>query len=673
MRRARAFASLILSVGVVGSGVARAGETTRVSVDSAGEQGNSESYNPSISADGRFVAFWSYASNLVPGDTNVRDDVFVHDRATGQTSRVSVDSAGVQGNSGSEASSISADGRFVAFKSLASNLVPGDTNGWPDVFVHDRLTGQTSRVSVDSAGVQGNFDSYEPSISADGRFVAFYSIASNLVPGDTNGNWDVFVHDRATGQTTRVSVDSAGVQGNSSSYYPSISADGRFVPFFSHASNLVPGDTNASPDVFVHDRSTGTTTRVSVDSAGVQGNSSSYYPSISADGRFVAFFSHAGNLVPGDTNASPDVFVHDRATGTTTRVSVDSAGVQGNAYSYDSSISADGRFVAFYSSAWNLVPGDTNGAYDVFVHDRASGQTNRASVDSACVQGNHESLSPSISADGRFVAFYSSAWNLVPGDTNFRHDVFVRDLARVRLARVVPTLGSEAGSDYVTLEGASLTGPGPTDVLFGAVTAAIVDLTASRILVRTPPGSGVVSVSVRTPCSTATLEDAFTYVAPHLAARYGNVNAPAGYREDVLFVNAGSGDPLTREVVLGIGQPIIAAITSPSTLPQARFALYAWLREPNASTLAPLPRDLGAMVIAPPFLGRTPPVIWNNLGYRRVLGTPTLPSRPAPLVLFRHEGSPDSITVTLQGFIEDAGSPIPEGVSVTNALVVRVR
>jgi archaellum component FlaF (FlaF/FlaG flagellin family) len=673
MRRARVFASLILSVGVVGSAVARAGETTRVSVDSAGVQGNSESSAPSISTDGRFVAFYSRASNLVPGDTNGTYDVFVHDRARGQISRVSVDSAGVQGNNLSGEPSISADGRFVAFHSYASNLVSGDTNGWPDVFVHDRLTSQTSRVSVDSAGVQGNLWSFLPSISADGRVVAFRSLASNLFPGDTNGYWDVFVHDRATGRTSRVSVDSAGVQANDWSDFPSISADGRFVAFSSVASNLVPGDTNGTTDVFVHDRATGRTSRVSVDSTGAQGNSSNKSPSISADGRCIAFDSFAWNLVPGDTNGTWDVFVHDRGIGQTSRVSADSAGVQGNVGGQHPSISADGRFVAFYSRASNLVPGDTNEADDIFVHDRATGQTTRVSVDSAGLQGNSDSNRPSISADGRFVAFDSSASILVPGDTNDAPDVFVRDLAPVRLARVVPATGSEAGSDYVTLEGESLTGPGPTDVLFGAATAAIVHLTASRILVRTPPGSGVVSVSVRTPCSTATFEDAFTYVAPHLAARYGTVNAPAGYREDVLFVNAGAGDPLTREVVLGIGQPIIAAITSPSTLPQARFALYAWLREPNASTLVTLPRNLGAMVIAPPFLGRTPPVIWNNLGYRRVLGTPALPSRPAPSVLFWHEGPPDPITFTLQGFIEDAGSPIPEGVSVTNALVVHVR
>ena len=350
------------------------GTTTRVSVASDGEQGNSSSYDSSISADGRYVAFESSASNLVSGDTNGAYDVFVHDRQTGQTTRVSVASDGSQGNDGSEDPSISADGRYVAFVSYASNLVSGDTNVDADVFVHDRQTGQTTRVSIASDGNQGNGECWYTSISADGRYVAFDSWASNLVSGDTNGTRDVFAHDRQTGQTTRVSVASDGNQGNSWSYYPSISADGRYVAFYSWASNLVSGDTNDEHDIFVHDRQTGQTTRVSVASDGSQGNGSPYQPSISADGRYVAFHSYASNLVSGDTNGAWDVFVHDRQTGQTTRVSVASDGSQGNDWSLRPSISADGRYVAFMSSASNLVSGDTNGAYDVFVHDRGDGE-----------------------------------------------------------------------------------------------------------------------------------------------------------------------------------------------------------------------------------------------------------------------------------------------------------
>jgi archaellum component FlaF (FlaF/FlaG flagellin family) len=345
--------------------------TSRVSVASDGTQGNHVSWFPSVSADGRYVAFESNADNLVPSDTNNFEDIFVHDRQTGQTSRISVASDGTQGNGYSAIPAISADGRYVAFSSNADNLVSGDTNGVRDVFVHDRQTGQTSRVSVASDGTQVNNHADSPvAISADGRYVTFESRADNLVPDDTNGFQDVFVHDRQTGQTSRVSVASDGTQGNGLSSGASISSDGSYVAFFSNATNLVPGDTNNDADVFVHDRQTGQTSRVSVTSSGIQGNSGSYWPFISADGRYVAFDSAANNLVPGDTNNIQDMFVHDRQTGQISRVSVASDGTQANDRSYAPSVSADGRYVAFVAEASNLVPGDTNGFPDVFVHDR---------------------------------------------------------------------------------------------------------------------------------------------------------------------------------------------------------------------------------------------------------------------------------------------------------------
>ena len=403
-------------------------QTTRASVASDGVEGeDGDSNEPAISADGRYVAFSSRATNLVAGDANGVADIFVHDRQTGETTRVSVDSNGVEGNGHSYSPAISGDGRFVAFYSGATNLVAGDTNEEHDIFVHDRQTRETTRVSVDSAAVQGDQGSFEPAISGDGRYVAFRSSATNLVAGDTNTRTDIFVHDRQTGETTRVSVDSSGVQGNSYSYQPAISGDGSFVAFLSEASNLVVGDTNARNDIFVHDRQTRETTRVSVDSAAVQGNNSSFEPAISADGRFVAFYSHATNLVVGDTNNTVDIFVHDHQTGQTTRVSVESDGLQGNDGSVYPSISADGRFVAFESLATNMVAEDTNGVRDIFVHDRQTGETTRVSVDSDGLQGNNVSYSPSISSDGLFVAFTSLATNLVAGDTNSAEDIFVYD------------------------------------------------------------------------------------------------------------------------------------------------------------------------------------------------------------------------------------------------------
>jgi Tol biopolymer transport system component len=407
------------------------GTTERVSVSTSGEEGNDYSHSPSISADGRYVAFASEASNLVPGDTNASWDVFVRDRLLGTTERVSVSASGEQATASSVGPSINADGRFVAFASYAPDLVSGDTNEQLDIFVRDRLLGTTERVSVSSSGEQANDFSTFTCISAEGRFVAFASWASNLVPDDTNGTCDVFVRDRQLGTTERVSVSGSGGQSNLESGYcgVSISADGRFVAFPSYGSNLVPGDSNLYKDVFVRDRQSGTTERISVSSAGEQGTYNSDRPSISADGRFVAFESGAPGLVPGDTNLATDIFVHDRQFGTTELVSISSSGEQGNRESgyWFLCISADGRFVAFESYASNLVPGDTNGRHDVFVRDRHLGTTERVSVSSLGEEGNEGSHSPSISADGRFVAFESEASDLIPEDANWAYDILVRD------------------------------------------------------------------------------------------------------------------------------------------------------------------------------------------------------------------------------------------------------
>ncbi|MFO0981499.1 MAG: calcium-binding protein [Planctomycetota bacterium] len=405
--------------------------TTRISVDSAGGQGNGESdlwANGQVSADGRFIVFDSTAPNLVPGDTNGVGDIFVHDRMTGETTRVSVNSSGKQGNGWSGFSSISANGRYVAFTSEATNLVPSDSNHVNDVFVHDRVTGETTRASVDSFGNQGDDSVGRCLLSADGRFVAFTSSATNLVLGDTNGKDDAFVHDRVTGETTRVSVDSFGNQGNGDTWLPAISADGRYVAFDSYATNLVPGDTNKADDVFVHDRVTGETTRVSVTSSGDQVTDvGGMFPSLSAEGRFVAFMSASRQLVPNDTNWAEDIFVHDRVTGETTRVSVDSQAREGERDSEWESISADGRYVAFASWSNNLAWNDKDPGRDVFVHDRKTGLTTLVSprIDASAAWPSGSGW-PSISADGRYVAFDGHEANLVPDDTNQSGDVLVR-------------------------------------------------------------------------------------------------------------------------------------------------------------------------------------------------------------------------------------------------------
>jgi Tol biopolymer transport system component len=400
--------------------------TQRVDLASDGTPADADALPQAISGDGRFVAFVSAATNLVPGDTNASSDVFVRDRTTGTTERVSVDSAGVQGDADSVGPSMSDDGRYVAFWSFAGNLVPGDTNGVQDVFVRDRQSGTTERVSLSTGGAQANGES--PSISNDGRYVAFSSGAGNLVPGDTNGNFDVFVRDRQTATTLRVSVHSSGAQANGYSDQACISGDGRFVAFQSEAPDLVAGDTNAARDVFVRDLQTGTTERVSTTSGGAEGNNDSVRPSITPDGRYVAFDSRASDLVPGDVNGAPDAFLRDRQSSTTEKVSVATGGAGGNGDSYAPTTSDDGRYVAFLSGSNNLVAGDSNSTYDVFVHDRQAVTTVRASVSSSGAQANSFSQVCVISADGRYVAFESSATNLVPADVNGSKDAFVRDL-----------------------------------------------------------------------------------------------------------------------------------------------------------------------------------------------------------------------------------------------------
>lgn len=425
--------------------------TNRASVSSSQIEGALASSRASISANGRYIAFYSDAENLVAGDNNGVRDVFIRDRSTSTTIRVSVSSSGAQANGKSDRPSISADGRYVAFTSNATNLAGVDTNGQKDIFVHDRdVDGNgvfdepggisTTRVSVAFGGGESNGRSNIPAISADGRYVAFRSRATNLVATTTSGVDHIFVRDLVLNTTILVSTSSSGVEGDADSNRPSISSDGRLVAFHSNAANLVPGDTptfdpNTCPlctgvqDAFVYDRDpdnngvfdegNATMERVSVASDETPGNGASSRPKLSSDGRYVVFKSASNNLVASDTNNADDVFVRDRLLGTTIRVSISPTGEQGEAAGPDSvraSVSTTGRYVAFASDADDLVPGDTNLATDIFVRDRTNGTTVRVSVSGAGVQGNGLSNRPSISGDGRFVAFYSDAFNLIATD-----------------------------------------------------------------------------------------------------------------------------------------------------------------------------------------------------------------------------------------------------------------
>ncbi len=385
-----------------------------------------------VSADGRFVAFQSDASDLVPGDVNGVSDVFLRDRIARTTELISVSSGGVQGNrfSGDHGISISSDGRFVVFDSNASNLTPGDSNGKTDAFLRDRILGTTECISSAPGGGVGDDASSNPAISAYGRFVTFTSAATNLVQGGSNGLYQVFVRDRLLAVTEIVSVSSTGSQANGWSIRSSISDDGRFVAFESAGSNLVLGDSNGKWDIFVRDRSTDTTDRVSLGDLGQEANNHSGYAEMSGDGRYVVFASDASNLVSGDTNGVSDYFVRDLRRETTERINVSTAGVQDDGSGErHATISADGRFVAFESDATHLVPGDTTGRSDVFLRDRWSGTTERISVSSAGAQADNVNAFGFTSEDGRFVAFMSYATNLVADDTNASPDFYVRDRA----------------------------------------------------------------------------------------------------------------------------------------------------------------------------------------------------------------------------------------------------
>jgi Tol biopolymer transport system component len=406
-------------------------------VETADNESDGYSSTPSLSANGRFVAFSSSASNWVEGDTNNNNDIFVYDRRLGVTERVSVSNSGGENRSPSYNPSLSADGRYVAFQSSTTDLIEGVPVGSSGIFVYDRDANTVELVSGDrnnpststsATGIAGN-----AKISADGRYVAFKSSANNLVEGDTNNKTDVFVHDRELKVTERVSVGSRDegsidlIQSNQDSDQPMISADGRFVAFTSSASNLVENDTNNTSDIFVYDRQSDTVERVSLSSSGEQGNGFANAPSISADGRYVSFSSAASNLVEGDTNRVGDVFVYDRTTQVSERVSVDSVGAQSNGFSFNHGLSADGRYASYSTVASNLLGRSSLRNRDVFVYDRESKTSERVSLSHDGIAGNGDSRESVLSADGRFVAFQSSASNLLADDTNARTDIFVLD------------------------------------------------------------------------------------------------------------------------------------------------------------------------------------------------------------------------------------------------------
>lgn len=438
----RCVGGAVVVAGLGALGLAQGG-TVLASRNAQGQQATYLTGLPALSANARYVTFWVWDDGFVAGDSNEAADIVRKDLLTGALELVSVTPSGTSGNDVSMVSRISDDGRFVVFESYSNNLLAGtDSNGALDVFVRDMLNGVTLRASVSNSGGQANADSWEPSISADARFVAFTSLATNLVPGDTNGVADVFLRDRTAQTTQRISFGPGG-QGTLDSRSPSISADGRYVAFGSYAA-LLPTDVNGLEDVYVRDRQLGTLTLASVGPGGVQGNYESTAPSISLDGRWLAFWSNATTFVAGDTNGEPDVFLADRAGGSVIRVSSTPAGFAGFEHSRDPVVSRDGRRVVYFSMAPDVGPRDLNGAGDVLAYEVASGLTTIVSLDADGRPGSDHSSAVALDPLGRYAAFES--WSRFAGDANGALiDIFVRDLAPAAPERYCSSKPSSLG------------------------------------------------------------------------------------------------------------------------------------------------------------------------------------------------------------------------------------
>lgn len=419
------------------------GVSTGATGGGASNGASGASLDVDLSETGSLVAFSSAATNLVAGDTNGHVDVFVYDATTQTTERIALASAQPNGPSGAPASGVptgtgqqldadvatgpvlDAAGDHVAFSSLASNWVTGDTNGVLDVFVFDRANDSAVRASVGPADAQANGASWSPSLSSDGSQVAFASAATNLAPNDFGGHVDVFMRDLTTNETTMVSRRADGVALDRASSQPSISGDGERIAFVTEATNVIAGRVlPAVPKVVVRERADGSMRVVSVATGGFLADRSASFPVLSQDGRYVAFLTSATNIGP-DSNAILDVYRHDLATGDTLCISVGPDGRAASAFRSRPDMSGDGRFVLFGSLSASIVQNDYNGVGDVFLRDTLLETTRAASVTPELRIASGLSLPRAISQDGSTVAFSSSASDVVAGDTNRASDVFV--------------------------------------------------------------------------------------------------------------------------------------------------------------------------------------------------------------------------------------------------------
>ncbi|MER6121623.1 hypothetical protein ABT173_02760 [Streptomyces sp. NPDC001795] len=404
------------------------GGTILISVGLGGRPADGPSERASISADGRLVVFTSHAGNLVPRDHNRCTGVYLRDVGRGTTVRVDrgPDGTGSNGCTGIDPI-ISADGHYAVYSADSTNLVRGVRDGRSHIYRTDLRTGETVLVSAAKDGTPGNGDSMRPTLSADGRYVAFATSADNLVTGGAPATtWNTVVRDMVTGTVVRTSAAGDGTLGNAASDGTQISADGRYVTFFSNADNLVPDDTNKKVDEFLHDLATGRTTRLSVSAAGVQSDQITIGGTISDDDRSVVLDSHATNLTADSPGTGQDhVYLQDRQEGTLRLIDKGADGVPAPGGTFWASISGDGRHIPMASSGSNLVPDDTNNVRDIFVADLPSGVIRRVSVGSDGQQADAASYFPDVDQHADAVVFTSYATNLVAGDTNNQPDIFL--------------------------------------------------------------------------------------------------------------------------------------------------------------------------------------------------------------------------------------------------------
>lgn len=409
--------ALIAGISLRGVSATVPGINDMESVDTSGNKGNNTNHNVAISGDGKYTAFESSASNLVANDTNSSRDIFVRDNANNTTTRVSVSSSGTEGNSDSIEPAISYSGRYVVYASYASNLVSGDTNGRYDIFLYDMQTGATTLISKTTSGTLGNQSSTYPDISADGRYIAFNSFATNLDSSIStwSGYQQVFVVDTTNGILKTVSVNASGSVGNWNSNAPSMSCDGGIIAFDTGATNLFNNDTNGYTDIIIANRVNGSTDLSSITSSG---NSDSASPKVSCNGNYVAFGSGATNLISGITNNTQNIFRYSRMDQSTELISISSSGVQANDISQRPSISDDGRYIAFDSNANNLVSNNTNNFSHIYIRDVKTNTTQFGALDSSGNLENKGSFRAILSADGSNIVYISYSSTLVTSPNN---------------------------------------------------------------------------------------------------------------------------------------------------------------------------------------------------------------------------------------------------------------